>query len=444
MAAPGGIPPTDAAGDQTMSGEKAKQPARFQDGGGAAKKPSPLRYIRALGPGLISGASDNDPTTVATLAVLGASTIYGLSWLTILIYPLLASIQIISAQVGVVTEDGLQSIVRNAYGRRWGLVLLISVLAVNVVTISADLEAGAASLGLMFNLPWQWFILPFGLGMLALLVFGSYQALERVLRFVLLVFVAYIASTFLAHPNWGAVFHQTLQPPISLDKTYIEGMLALLGTTMTSYAYVWESIEEAEEKPPISSLGLARADAGVGMLFTVVIFWFILIGTGATLGVNHLPIQTAQDAARALEPVAGPLASDLFALGLLASAILAVPVLAATTAYMMGQEFGWACGLSNSVERARRFYLVVAASIFIAIAVSFIGISPIRLLFVSSIVGGIGAPISLAFLLRVAGNRRIMGDRPIGRVLAVIGWGTAIMIGAISLYFLWQQFGSLL
>ena len=220
-------------------------------------------------------------------------------------------------------------------------------------------------------------------------------------------------------------------------------MLALLGTTLTSYAYVWESIEEAEERPPISSLGLARADAGVGMLFAVAIFWFILIGTVATLGVNHLPVETAQDAARALTPVAGVLASDLFALGLLASAILAVPVLAATTAYMMGQEFGWPCGLSNRVERAGRFYLVVAVTILFAIVVSSLGISPIRLLFISSIVGGIGTPISLAFLLRVAGNRRIMGERLIGTLLSVVGWGTAIVIGAISVYFLWQQLGSL-
>jgi Mn2+/Fe2+ NRAMP family transporter len=426
-----------------MSGEKAKRSARFRAGEGVAWKRKLLGFIGALGPGFISGASDDVPTTVATLAVLGATTIYGLSWLTILIYPLLASIQIISAQVGVVTEDGLQSIVRRTHGHRWGLVLLISVLAVNLVTISADLQAGAASLGLIFGVSWQWFILPFGLGMLALLIFGSYQALERVLRFVLLVFVSYIASTFLAHPNWGTVFHQTLHPPISLNRTYIEGMLALLGTTLTSYAYVWESIEEAEERPPISSLGLARADAGVGMLFAVAIFWFILIGTGATLGVNHLPVETAQDAARALTPVAGALASDLFALGLLASAILAVPVLAATTAYMMGQEFGWPCGLSNRVERAGRFYLVVAVTILFAIVVSFLGISPIRLLFISSIVGGIGTPISLAFLLRVAGNRRIMGERPIGTLLSVVGWGTAVVIGATSVYFLWQQLGSL-
>lgn len=427
-----------------MSDEKAKHAAPVQNQEGGTRKERLLRVTRALGPGLISGASDNDPTTVATLAVLGATTIYGLSWLTILIYPLLASIQIISAQVGVVTGNGLQEIVRDAYGRRWGLVLLISVLTVNVITISADLEAGAAALGLIFGLSWQWFILPFGLGMLALLVFGSYQALERVLRFVLLVFVAYIAATFLAHPDWGAVFHHTLHPPISLDSTYVQGMLALLGTTLTSYAYVWESIEEAEERPPISSLGLARADAGLGMLFAVTIFWFILIGTGATLGVHHLPVETAQDAARALMPVAGALASDLFALGLLASAILAVPVLAATTAYMVGQEFGWPCGLSNSVERARRFYLVVAVTVLIAIAVAFIGISPIRLLFAASIAGGLGTPISLVFLLLVAKSRRIMGDDRISPELSMVGWGTAIMVGGISLYFLWQQLGSLM
>lgn len=400
-----------------------------------------LDYIKALGPGLISGGSDNDPTTVATLSVVGASTRYGLSWLLILLYPMLASIQMISAQVGVIAKCGLQQAVRLRYGRRWGVLLLLSVLTVNLITLAADLEGGAAALGLLFNVAWQWFIAPFALFVLLILFAGSYRTVERILKYVLLVFVAYIASAFAAHPHWGDVLHDTVFPTIS-SSTYIQAALALLGTTLTSYAYVWETIEEAEEDAPVSSLGLARADAGFGVLFAVTIFWFILISTGATLGVHHQQVQTAQQAAEALRPVAGPLASDLFGIGLLASAILAVPVLAATSAYMVSEECEWRGGLSRSVWEARGFYAVVVASLLVGVLISYLGISPIQLLFYSGIAGGLGTPISLAFLLITARDHGVMQEHPIGKVLTAVGWATTLLITAISAYYLWQQLGS--
>lgn len=409
--------------------------------GKAAERPSFWRYVRALGPGIISGASDNDPTTVATMSVIGASTGFRLSWLTILIYPMLAVVQIISAEVGVVTRKGLQSVVRHAYGRGWGIVLLVSVLAVNLITIGADLEGGSAALGLIFHQNQGWFSVPFAVVLLLILVLGSYRMVQRILQFVLLVFAAYIVSAFAAHPHWGEVLRDTLIPHISFSPTYVQAALALLGTTLTSYAYVWETIEESEEKTPVAELGLARADAGVGMFVAVGIFWFILISTGATLGVKHAQVQTAQQAAQALRPVAGPIASDLFAVGLLASSILAVPVLAATSAYMVGTEFAWRTGLNQSVWRARRFYIALSAFIAVAVIISYAGISAIQLLYVSGIVGGLATPVSLAFLLLAARNPQIMGEHRIGRTLTVIGWATTLLVAAVSAYFLWVQFG---
>jgi Mn2+/Fe2+ NRAMP family transporter len=275
-----------------------------------------------------------------------------------------------------------------------------------------------------------------------MLFFGSYRTVQRVLRYVLLVFMAYIGSAFLAHPDWGAVLHDTVLPHLSFSNTYVQGALALLGTTLTSYAYVWETIEVSEERPPITELGLARADAGFGMFFAVGIFWFILISTGATLGVHHKQAQTAQQAAQALQPVAGPVAGDLFAIGLLASAILAVPVLAATSAYILGQEFGWRSSLSSSIWRAKPFYATVAAALALGVGVSFAGVSPFQLLFVSGIVGGLGTPISLVFLLLVARRHAVMDEHHIGNPLTVMGWATALLITAVSIYFLWQQLGS--
>ena len=401
-----------------------------------------VRYLKALGPGIISGASDNDPTTVATVSVVGSTTAYRLSWLLILLYPMLTAIQIISARIGTVTKRGLQRDVAKQYGRGWGFVLLVSVLAVNLLTISADLGGGAAALGLVFHVEYRWFIIPFAVAVLVMLVLGSYAAVQRVLKWVLLVFVAYVFAAFAAHPNWGTVLHDTVLPRISFDSTYVQGALALLGTTLTGYVYVWETIEEAEEKPPIEELGLAQADAGVGMLLAVGVFWFILIGTGATLGIHHKTVQTAQDAAQALVPVAGPIAGYLFAAGLLASAILAVPVLAATSAYVIGQEFGFRSSLSGSAWKERRFYGALAGALIVGVVISFAGISPIQLLFVSSIVGGLCTPISMVFLLLIGQNRELMGDQAIGRVLRVAGWATVAVVSAISSYFLWQQLGA--
>jgi Mn2+/Fe2+ NRAMP family transporter len=376
------------------------------------------------------------------MTVLGSTTIYGLSWLTILVFPMLATIQVIGAQVGVVAKQGLQGAVRDSYGRGWGIILLLSVLAVNVITIGADLEAGAAALGLIFPVAWQWFVVPLAVGMLLVLILGSYASIQRILRYVLLVFAAYVISAILAHPAWSKVLHDTIIPPISFSHTYVQGVLALLGTTLTSYAYVWETIQQGEESTPVSELGLAKADAGFGMFFAVSMFWFILISTGATLGIHHQQAQTAQQAAQALVPVAGPIAGDLFAVGLLASSILAVPVLAASSAYILGSELGWRKGLSQELWHARRFYAAITVTMVVAVVVSLIGISPIQLLFIAGVVGGLGTPISLTFLILVAREHRVMDAHRIGKLLMTGGWAITLLIGAVSLFFLWQLIGS--
>src|SRR5579883_821152 len=400
--------------------------------------------LGTLGPGFISGASDNDPTTVGTLAVVGATTRYGLSWLVLFLLPMLASVQIISARVGIVTHRSLQEVVRGRYRLVAAQVLLVSVLAVNLITIGADLEAGADALGLLIPVAWRLFVAPYALVLLALLVFGTYRKIERVLSYVLLVFVVYVAAAVLAHPNWGTVLRDTVVPHLSLSKTYVEGALSLLGTTLTSYAYVWETIEQSEKRLHVERLGLAQADAGVGMIAAVAIFWFILIATAATLGVHHQSVQTAQDAARALQPAAGRLASALFGVGLLASSVLAVPVLAATSAYVLAQQLHWRSGLSERFHRARPFYLAVGVALLLAVGIALAGVSAIDLLFWAGIAGGLGTPISLAFLLSVARDRTVMGERRIGPLLLVLGWGTALVVSAASLYFLWQTLAGLI
>jgi Mn2+/Fe2+ NRAMP family transporter len=396
----------------------------------------PRALVRSISPGLVAGASDNDPTTVGTLAVVGATTAFALSWVVVLLLPMLVVIQVIGAQVGVMTGVGLQEVVARRWRRPMVLVFIGSVVFVSVLTIAADLEAGAAALGLLFHIGWSWLVAPLGVVLLALLVVGSYDEVVAGLRWVLLAFVAYVVSAFLAHPRWGAVLRASVVPSFNLGHDDVDGALALLGTTLTSYVFVWQTIEESQEGRHSQQLGSARVGAGLGIGLTVVVFWFILVGTGATLGQHHVHIQTADQAARALQPLAGSAARYVFGVGLLASAVVALPVLMATTAHVVGDSFDWRTGLSQQLTRARRFYAVLAASIALGAAISLVGISPIQILFVASIAGGLGTPFSLLFLLRLAGDEQIMAGRPVSRWLLISGWVVAAVLSGLGLVYL--------
>jgi Mn2+/Fe2+ NRAMP family transporter len=402
----------------------------------------PLVPVKLLGPGLIAGASDNDPTTVATLAVVGSTTVYALSWLVILVIPMLMIVQTVSATLGVCTKTGLEDAIRTRFGRVWAYVAMGCVLAVTVLTLAADIAGGAAALGLLSGLQYRWFLVPLGAAVGAFLVWGNYAALQRVLKYVLLVFVAYVVTAFLARPNWGAVLSHTVIPHFDFSSSaYVAGAIALLGTMLTSYAYVWETIEEGEAQTPLRRLGLVQVDANLGMAIAGLLFWFILIATGATLGVHHQQVQTAQDAATALAPLAGRFASLIFGVGLLASALLAVPVLAGTSAYVMAEAFGWRRSLDASFGTAPKFYLALVISLVVAVGIALLGIGPIQLLFASSIAGGLATPVTLFLMMLIARDRRTMGSYRIGRRLGIAGFAVTGIVAAASLLFLWQTFG---
>lgn len=204
--------------------------------------------LRALGPGLIDGASDSDPTTVTTLAAIGASTGYRLSWLVVLLVPMLVVVQVISAAVGTIAQAGLQRVIRTRFGAGWASLALVCVVSINEITLAAGLEGGGAALGLLTGRPYEWFLVPFALGVLVLLTWGGHELLQRVSSYVLLLFLAYVAAALLARPDWTAVLRDTLAPRLDLWPDLVAGALALLGTTLTSYVYVWETIEVAYER----------------------------------------------------------------------------------------------------------------------------------------------------------------------------------------------------
>jgi Mn2+/Fe2+ NRAMP family transporter len=395
--------------------------------------------VAQSGPELLAAASDNDPTNVGTAAVVGAQTGYQLAWVAVLVAPLLVVVQTLALQVAVVAGSDLQTLASKRYGRTVALALLISVVVVNVVTIAADLQAGAAGIGLLVGVDIRWLVLPLGLVVMGLLLVGRYDEVVGVLRYVLVGFLAFGAAAVMARPDWPRLLRDSFVPDLSFKATLVAGALAMVGTTLTAYVYVWETIERGVEEPlnAVSGAGLKRARIGTvaGAVFTALIFWFMLAASAATLGRMHESVSSAQDAAQALRPLAGSLASDLFAVGLVVSALVALPVLMATTAYVVGAEFSWRRGLSEGIGRARGFYAVMALSIALAVVVALSDVSVLGMLVAASIVGGIGTPMGIAILVLLARDRAIMGERVVSPGLAVAGWAIAVLVGALGLLY---------
>ena len=394
--------------------------------------------MRSIDPELVSAASDNDPTNVGTAAAVGAATGYQLAWVALLVAPLLGVVQAIAAHVGSVARNDLQTLTLKRYGQRVAALLLVSVVIVNVVTIAADLQAGAAGIGLLAGVDSRWLVLPLGLGLIGLLLVGKYDEVVGVVRYLLLGFLAFAVAAYLAHPDWSLVVRSSLIPTLSLRRDVIAGGLALLGTTLTSYVYVWETIERGVEEPlDAANGGLTRARSGafVGAVFTALILWFMYVASAATLGQQHQTVASAQDAAQALRPLAGSLAASVFAVGLVISAVVSLPVLMATTAYVVGAQFDWRRGLSEQVRNAWGFYGVLAASVGLAVAVSLANISVIGMLVAASVIGGFGTPIGLVILVLLGRDHTVMGTQPISGRLALAGWTVAAVVGGFGLVY---------
>lgn len=373
--------------------------------------------------------------------MVGAATGYMLSWLVVLLFPMIAIVQSIAASVGT-SQLSIQGAIRRHYGLALALAALILVVAVNIMTLVADIEAGAESLTLLFGPPRALFVLPFALVAAWLLLTHSYARIERVLSFLPLIFVCYGVSAILARPDWGALLHSLIVPHFDFTPVVATGALALLGTTLTSYVYYWEQIAVSEQRARPAQAPLLRADAVWGALAPAVCFLFVLVATAATLGKTHTNVQTAIDAAVALRPLAGTWATALFALGLLGSAALAVPILAGTSAYVVAQTFGWRGSLDAPVAQARGFYAVIVGSLAVSAALAFAGFSPIALLYWASVAGGLGTPLTLWLLVAIARNRAIMGESRIGAGLALGGYAVATIVTFSCAIFLIQFFSS--
>jgi len=391
--------------------------------------------FRAFGPGLVSGASANDPTTVGTLAVVGAATGYGLAWLVVLLLPILAVVQAIAASVAAVSQMSLQQAIARAYGRGFALASAVAIVAIGLLTLGADVAAGAQAVTLLCGAPPWIFVAPLVAFVGWLLATKSYLRIERTLAWFTLIFLCYVASAVCARPDWAAVGRSIFVPHIAVTPAAIAGALALLGTTLTSYVYFWESIEVAERRPDPSQLKAVNVDAVVGMTVAASSFLFILVATAATSGVHHTNIQTAADAAAALRPLAGGFDEALFGIGLLASATIAIPVIAATNGYVVAQTFGLRAGLTHRVGEAKGFYAAIFASLGTAAILALLPVPTLSLLYWVSVAAGLATPLTLVLTMLVARNRGIMGGRPIGGALAAAGWAVTAIAAVAAIAF---------
>lgn len=408
----------------------------------AWRRARPSVAVVRIGPEILTAASDNDPTNIGTAALVGAQTGYQLSWVALLTAPMLAVVLTIAGQVGAVARSDLQSLVLKRYGRHVALALLLSMVIVNLVTIAADIQAGAAGIGILTGIGYRWLVLPLGLVLVGLLLVGKYDEVVRVLRYLLLGFLAFGAAAILAHPDWALVFKGSFIPILELRPSELAGALALLGTTLTAYVYHWETISRGVEESPDNDAeigrGLAAARLGsvAGSVATALILWLMLLTFAATLGRSHRTVATAQDAAYALRPLAGSLAANMFAVGLIVSTVVALPILMASTAYVVGAQFDWRRGLSQKVRHARAFYAMLTASIALGVALALAGIQLVDLLVVASVIGGLGTPVGLVLLVRLGRDPEVMGSRPISSRLAFAGWAVAIGVGGLAMLYI--------
>ena len=411
----------------------------------AAAPPPSRNLLQILGPGLVTGAADDDPSGIATYSQVGAQFGYGLTWVMLFSYPLMAVTQAISARIGCVTGRGVAQNLRRHYPR-WLLRLVVLVLLVaNVANLGADLGAMGSALWLLIGGPTALYTIGFTILCVVLEVFLSYKRYASVLKWLTMSLFAYAAVVFTVHVPWGTVALATLVPHIALDGPSATALVAVLGTTISPYLFFWQASQEVEDQlrrrvnplyimPATAGPELARmnADTWVGMGYSNLISLFIIVAAAATLHASGITdIQTSSQAAGALRPIAGEFTFAVFACGIIGTGLLAVPVLAGSAAYAVCEAFDWTEGLDRKLHDARAFYAVIALATLIGLALNFIGLDPIKALYWSAVLNGVLAAPLMATMLVIAGNRDIMGPLVLGPIMQATGWlATAVMVVA--------------
>jgi NRAMP (natural resistance-associated macrophage protein)-like metal ion transporter len=418
-------------------------PAEAPNPDDAVKHPTTPKLLQVLGPGLITGASDDDPSGIATYSQVGAQFGFDMGWIMVFSWPLMCAIQEISARIGRVTGKGIAGNLKAHYPRSLLVGLVGLLLVANTINLGADLGAMGAALKLVVGGPELLYVALFGALSVVLEVFVRYARYVSVLKWLTLALFAYVGVAFVVHVDWASVGLHLIAPKITWSADYLTSLVAILGTTISPYLFFWQAEEEVEEvKERDGAKPLARApdqaksefrrirvDTYLGMGLSNLVALFIIITTAATLNAHGVTnIQTSAQAAEALKPIAGPATFVVFALGIVGTGLLAVPVLAGSAAYATGEAFGWHVGLARKLGRAPAFYATILVATVIGAALNFTPIDPIKALFWSAVINGVVAVPVMIMMMLLATRPRIMGRFTLTRGLVVVGWAaTAVM-----------------
>lgn len=416
-------------------------------------RPNPVRkFFADLGPGLITGAADDDPSGISTYSVAGAAFGYTGLWTALFSFPLMAAVQLMCARLGMVSGQGLAGVIRAHYPRwvLWGSCLLLVVA--NVFNIGADLGGMANAMQMVTGVRAYFWTPAFAAVIIALLFWTSYRQIVRVFKWLTLVLFAYVIAAFLAHPDWQAVLHYTFLPHFEWNARFVSVLVGILGTTISPYLFFWQAAQEVEVETDmgrtrlaqrrgatVEELRAARQDVTIGMLFSNLVMYFIILTTAATLNAHGTKdIETAEQAARALLPLAGQGAYWLFTLGLIGTGMLAVPVLAGSCAYAIAEASLWRhASLNREPRRSKKFYAVLAGSVLIGLTLEYAGLNAVKMLFWSAVLNGILAPPLVFLVVLLTSNREVMHEHVSSPTLRWLGWACAgaMTVAAVALLF---------
>jgi NRAMP (natural resistance-associated macrophage protein)-like metal ion transporter len=408
-----------------------------------------FRFFKLLGPGLVTGASDDDPSGIATYSQAGAA--YGLStlWTALITFPLMASIQEMCARIGLVTSKGLTSTLKTNYSKPVLYLMLLFSFPAIVMNIGADIAGMGAVGNLLFpSIEATYFSIAFTLVLLVLIIYLPYQKIAAVLKYLCIVLLVYLVVPFLYKQDWLAVIKATFIPTIKFDKNFISILVGILGTTISPYLFFWQATMEAEERKQKKSYLMVnkkiihdmKEDVDFGMLFSNLVMFFIILTSGTVLfkgGIHQ--IDTVEQAAGALKPLAGNSAYLLFAVGIIGTGLLAIPVLSGSLSYIIAETFGWKQGLDKKFHEAKAFYIVIAIALVLGLLLNYIGIPPIKGLIYSAILYGLTAPVIIAIILHISNNKKIMGEFTNGRISNILGFATLILMTVAAVVLIYMQ-----
>ncbi|MEO0037636.1 MAG: hypothetical protein RIQ59_847 [Bacteroidota bacterium] len=408
-----------------------------------------IKFWKILGPGLITGASDDDPSGIATYSQAGAA--FGLStlWTSIVAFPLMAAIQQMCAKIGLVTSQGLTGALKTNYPRPLLYVMLLFSFPAIVMNIGADIAGMGAVGNLLFpKIHATYFSVFFTLLLIILIIYLPYQRIAAILKYLCIVLLVYLIVPFLYQQNWMDVAENTFIPTIHFNKEFISVLVGILGTTISPYLFFWQASMEVEEmknkkrhlmvnKKIIHNM---QQDVDFGMSFSGVVMFFIILTTGTVLykaGIHQ--IDTVEQAAAALKPLAGNFAYLLFAIGVIGTGLLAIPVLSGSLSYIITETFGWEQGLDKKFHEAKAFYIVMAISLILGLSLNYIGISPVKALIYTAILYGMTAPVLIAIILHISNNKKVMGAYTNSKKTNILGFAAFIIMTAAAITLIYLQ-----